>query len=220
MEGCLIGLLCSTYFKNRCTFSPSLQFIVRLYPHIEGSQPRLTPLYIYAVSKPGVTRESTSMSLWLLPPSRADVPGHPAKRGQTVASHGSSWVCKYKPVSCILNKDSLMLLAQEITKSHEGTYASEPSSWEEKHAAGLSDRGDELMRDAMKKKPEWRGKHPELNLKSIVWVSDHPRVPQLSLLCGLLFPTPSSRSLSPSPFCPANPSQASHRRMLGSCMLG
>lgn len=115
MDGWLIGLLCSIYFKNRCTFSVSLQFIIHLYPSIEGLQPRLTPLCIYAVRKPGVTQEIISMSWWPLPPSRADVPGHPAKWGQTVASHGSSWVCKYKPISCMLNKDCSVLLDKEIT---------------------------------------------------------------------------------------------------------
>jgi len=70
------------------------------------------------------------------------------------------------------------------------------------------------MRDAMKRKPEWRGKCSELNLRSIVWANDHPRVPQLSLLCGLLLPTPSSHSPSPSHSAQPTPprSPISHRR--------
>jgi len=86
-------------------FSISLQFIVCLHPSIEGSQPRLTALCIYAVRRPGVTLEFTSMSWWLLPPSRADIPAQLANPGQAVASRGSSWVCTCNPISCILNKD-------------------------------------------------------------------------------------------------------------------
>lgn len=52
------------------------------------------------------------------------------------ASYSSICVCKYKP-KCVQNKDCTILLDKEIKKSHEGTYVSEPSLWEERHAVGL-----------------------------------------------------------------------------------